>query len=237
MLRSKNQILWIVLVALLIVLGFFILGNRNSLISDIPVAINIEKEGNILMKYTATTSVIFGDNIGKISWTEGVMIFEGDAKESARMFFEGFLKPLVDEYIEAEIEKEEAIESIGIPKMILFRHVTSGEWAKNFQPTIFLDVVDTDLSKCFIDDRLRLNLNGEIYWIRLERDEYVKPKTKEKEPTNVWPVIKMEAFEGGWLQPSSFMETINTDISEMINDDRLKLIINSKIYWIKLEED
>lgn len=60
--------------------------------------------------------------------------------------------------------------TVETPEMILFRHVTSGEWAKEFKPTIFLDIVNTDLSECFIDDRLRLNLNGKIYWIRLEKD-------------------------------------------------------------------
>jgi len=32
------------------------------------------------------------------------------------------------------------------PEMILFRHVTSGEFAREFKPTIFLEIVTTDLS-------------------------------------------------------------------------------------------
>jgi hypothetical protein len=53
--------------------------------------------------------------------------------------------------------------------MILFRHVTAGEFAKEFRPSLFLEVVNTELDECFIDNRLRVSLNGEIYWIRLER--------------------------------------------------------------------
>ena len=36
-------------------------------------------------------------------------------------------------------------------------------------PMIFLRITNTNLSKCFINNRLKVDLNGEIYWIRLER--------------------------------------------------------------------
>lgn len=74
-------------------------------------------------------------------------------------------------WIRLEKDSEEEIEStIEVGEMILFRHVTSGEFAREFKPTFFLEVVNTELSRCFVDDRLRISLNGEIYWIRLEKD-------------------------------------------------------------------
>lgn len=119
-----------------------------------------------------TAGMTFGDNVGRIFWDKGIMEFEGNAKESAKIFFEVWLKPYIDEYIESEMEKKELIEvMLEEPEMILFRHVTSGEFAWEFKPTIFLEVVNTDLSRCLIGDRLRLDLNGKIYWLRLEEDE------------------------------------------------------------------
>ncbi len=281
MLRNKSQVLWIVLMALLIALAFFMLGDRSSVVQSNgdfsnteDSIVKIEEEGEIVFSlygdaeiiweqdavdYISATSVTFGDNVGKISWEEGTMTFEGNADESARMFFEGFLKPLVDEYIESELEEGRVSLGFGElePEHILFQYTTTGQLAKTFKPQWFLKVVGTDLDKCFIDGRLRLNLNGEIYWIRLEKDSeieefdpakyttdigeepgfwFAKPEEKE-EPNNVWPVIRLEAYEGGWLQPSSFMETINTDISKMINDGRLRLIINGETYWIRLRAD
>ena len=65
----------------------------------------------------------------------------------------------------------------------------------------------------------------------------IKDKPTVEEPHNTWPVIRLEAYEGGWLRPPCFLETINTDVSEMIVDNRLKLIINGEIYWIRLQKD
>ncbi len=41
--------------------------------------------------------------IGKLSWDDGIMEFEGDKKESAECFFK-FLKPYIDDYIKKELE-------------------------------------------------------------------------------------------------------------------------------------
>jgi len=56
------------------------------------------------------------------------------------------------------------------PETILFQYTTEGEFAKEFNPQWFLEVVNTDMSRCLIDSRLRLKLNGEIYWMRLEKE-------------------------------------------------------------------
>lgn len=37
--------------------------------------------------------------VGKLSWVDGVFRFEGNAEESAKVFFE-YLKRLIDEYID-----------------------------------------------------------------------------------------------------------------------------------------
>lgn len=112
--------------------------------------------------------ITFGDNVGRIFWDKGIMIFEGNVEKSAEIFFEGYLKPLIDEYIVSEMEKEEVIELIlEEPEEIMYQFYTDFD---EFQPIWFLEVVKTDMSKCFIDGRLRLNLNGKIYWIRLEED-------------------------------------------------------------------
>jgi len=42
-----------------------------------------------------------GETVGTL-WFDGPMRFEGDAEESARVFFEHFLKQLVDDYIESK---------------------------------------------------------------------------------------------------------------------------------------
>lgn len=150
---------------------YYMREDSHKFTEDVPEGyrafwLEIREESAVSLTYR-TDSITFGDNIGRIFWEKGYMEFEGDAKESAKIFFEDGLKPYIDEYIKSELEKKELVE---IPEMILFRHVTSGEWSKEFKPTVFLDVVNTDLSKCFIDSRLRINLNGEIYWIRLEED-------------------------------------------------------------------
>jgi hypothetical protein len=51
----------------------------------------------------------------------------------------------------------------------MIEFTTEGEFTKEFKPQLFLKVTGTNLSKCLINDRLRIELNGEIYWIRLER--------------------------------------------------------------------
>ena len=111
-------------------------------------------------------SITFGNDIGRLSWEDDIMRFEGDADKSAIIFFEYFLRPYIDEYIESGMEKEEL--TIEEPEQIMYLFTTSFD---NYKPQWFLKVVDTDMSRCFINGRLRLNLNGEIYWIRLEKGE------------------------------------------------------------------
>jgi len=128
-----------------------------------------EMRNKTITAFTCHSSgMTFGDNVGRISWEDGVMRFEGDADESARIFFEAWLKPTIDEYIEYELAKEEL--TIEVPEQILIEFTSTGEWKDTFKPSIFIKVTDTDLSQCFINDRLKLDLNGKIYWIRLEED-------------------------------------------------------------------
>lgn len=68
-----------------------------------------------------------------------------------------------------ELTLEEQQRLIEVPEMILFEFTTGGEFAKTFKPQLFLKITGTDLSRCFIDGRLRVDLDGEIYWIRLEK--------------------------------------------------------------------
>jgi hypothetical protein len=265
--KYSKVLLWIIIILFSFVLGTWISQKaKESIIAEVKEEL-IYDEGDIPKGYAPfwlamgnetvtplecyTTGMTFGDNVGRISWEKGVMIFEGNAEESAKIFFEGWLKQFVDEYIKSETEKEELIEE---PEQIMYLFSTSFD---NYRPQWFLKVIDTDMSKCLIDGRLRLELNGEIYWMRLEKDEkieesdlseysinvgeipgfwFAKPEGKE-EPDNIWPVIRLEAYEEGWLRPPCFLETINTDVSEMIVDDRLKLIINGKVYWIRLRAD
>ena len=61
------------------------------------------------MYHTPTTTIIFhGDDdteIGRLEWETGKFVFVGEAEESALVFFEHFVKALVDEYIGKELEK------------------------------------------------------------------------------------------------------------------------------------
>lgn len=41
--------------------------------------------------------------IARLWWSDGELRFEGNADRAAKIFFEQFLKPLVDEYIEARL--------------------------------------------------------------------------------------------------------------------------------------
>lgn len=49
---------------------------------------------------TAMTFGLGGSEYGKIHWEKGYMEFEGNAAESAKVFFNEVLKPVVDRYIE-----------------------------------------------------------------------------------------------------------------------------------------
>ena len=58
------------------------------------------------------------------------------------------------------------------PEQIMILFTTSFDYVQ-YKPTLFLKVMNADLSRVFIDGRLRVDLNGEIYWIRLEKDRYL----------------------------------------------------------------
>lgn len=82
--------------------------------SPITESKNITDNGDLLFVdlYIPPTSIIFGDDIGKLSWEDGKMKFEGDAYESAKIFFDYFLIMYIDDYIEARVKEgiiEEAI--------------------------------------------------------------------------------------------------------------------------------
>jgi len=105
------------------------------------------------------------------------------------------LKIYIDDYIDNKIAEKEAIkdkgfiiidpeenkpfeyfnpdwETFDMPSSneeILFEFTTGGVLKDNFKPQLFLKITGTDLSRCFIDGRLKVDLNGEIYWVRLER--------------------------------------------------------------------
>ena len=139
--------------------------------SPITESKNITDNGDLLFvdSYIPPTSIIFGDDIGRLSWEDGKMKFEGDAYESAKIFFDYFLIMYIDEYIEARISAL----SIDEPEMILFEFVAEGEFAKEFRPQLFLKITNVDMSKCLIGDNLRIKINDEKYWIRLEKDRYL----------------------------------------------------------------
>jgi len=82
------------------------------------------------------------------------------------------LNVLSDEALEKPVLSilSEKVFEIEAPEEILYQFTTTGEWKESFKPQLFLKVTDTDLSRCFIDGRLRVDLNGEIYWIRLEEE-------------------------------------------------------------------
>lgn len=120
-------------------------------------------EDLVVITIRPTVSMTFGDNIGKISWETGIMTFEGDADESAEIFFEECLKPMIDNYIKYG-EKEEPNNTSPIVRIVVYQ----GVWCK---PTSFLEIINTDVSEMIKDDRMKLIINNEIYWIRLEKDE------------------------------------------------------------------
>ncbi len=58
----------------------------------------------MVIQQAPATALVIGDNIGRMSWMTGELVFEGKADESAKIFFE-FLKPYVDSYIQANKDK------------------------------------------------------------------------------------------------------------------------------------
>lgn len=41
--------------------------------------------------------------VGSLSWPEGGLVFKGNAQRSANIFFYGYLKPMVDDYIDSRL--------------------------------------------------------------------------------------------------------------------------------------
>ncbi len=56
------------------------------------------------------TAIVFNDEsqkeLGMLDWTDGEFKFIGNADQSARVFFEYFLKPYIDQYIEDELRRK-----------------------------------------------------------------------------------------------------------------------------------
>ena len=55
-----------------------------------------------------TAFIIWGGDkeVGRLEWKTGKLIFTGDAEESAKVFFNQFLKPMVDAYIEENCKEK-----------------------------------------------------------------------------------------------------------------------------------
>lgn len=64
-------------------------------------------ERHFFLQPNNSLNLIFKDQdkeVGKLTWEDGKLTFEGNASESAQLFFDFFLKNLADEYIEKKIE-------------------------------------------------------------------------------------------------------------------------------------
>ena len=189
--RDKLLMIWaiVLITCLLMAFGYWIgeKADTNAQIEDTifddDSLIIGTTDSSILMKYVPSTAIVFGENIGKISWDNGVMIFEGNAEVSADLFFAYVLKPMIDEYIKSEMEKEKDFHKkewidpgindtgsqkpdtyfnsdwgiIEEPEEILFEFTTGGVLKDNFKPQLFLKITNTDLSRCFIDGRLKVD--------------------------------------------------------------------------------
>jgi len=272
-------------------------------------------EGDIV-NYEPATAIIFGDNVGKISWDNGVMVFEGDAEESAEIFFE-FLKPMIDGYIEEELSKISS-ESKDIVNNILIWDAEEGKWCwktidkwkyigeepeylyldntiedlpQNALKIIWsyyegdvgygtMDIRISELKANEIDDtKLRIEeIIGDEYiesivvnpylidigiLIHEERaieklkeikkklmeigfeygSKYESAKSEEEDElmTEEPEMIIFEFTSGDEFAktffPQTFLRINNTDLSNCLIDNRLRLNLNGEIYWIRLEKD
>jgi len=142
--------------------------------------------------FVVLVSIFFINN----SQTSRLMNIIGDILDREKIIIESIkLINERDEYIKSEMEKEKDFHKkewidpgindtgsqkpdtyfnsdwgiIEEPEEILFEFTTGGVLKDNYKPQLFLKITGTDLSRCFIDGRLRVDLNGEIYWIRLEK--------------------------------------------------------------------
>ena len=105
-----------ILLAIFLVLGC---SEKKELINvtNIPPTTDLIVVGDTVFHNFITVKpsydILFGDDnskeIGRITWEKGYLEFEGDADESARIFFEEFLKGYVDGYIQEQLEKKEPL--------------------------------------------------------------------------------------------------------------------------------
>lgn len=49
------------------------------------------------LTWTPCNSLVFGNGVGKLTWESGKCVFEGDAEESAKIFF-NYVCSLIDTY-------------------------------------------------------------------------------------------------------------------------------------------
>jgi len=67
----------------------------------------MEKSRFVDFKFNEPNCIIFwlnGREIGKLSFEEDGIKFEGDADDSAKIFFNQYVKPLVDGYFKEKLE-------------------------------------------------------------------------------------------------------------------------------------
>ena len=57
-----------------------------------------------ILEHAPITRIDIGEDMGILDWSTGKLVFTGKLDESAKIFLE-FLKPFVEEYIEAEVER------------------------------------------------------------------------------------------------------------------------------------
>jgi hypothetical protein len=67
-------------------------------------------DGSESIRFTPSATIVFGDGdieVGKLYFGSGRLVFYGNAAESAKIFFEHYLKPMVDGYIEEKLDRKE----------------------------------------------------------------------------------------------------------------------------------
>jgi len=94
---------------LIIVLFFGLVGFCFArLMLDIDIAAT-SSVGDTTVPAPASTTITIWDGdkeVGRLEWETGKLEFKGDAEESAKVFFNEFLKPIVDVYIDENCKKE-----------------------------------------------------------------------------------------------------------------------------------
>ena len=117
----RKQDYWIIIIVMFLMASFFTFGGMvgdkmaRAEIEPEPAIIDTTNTGFYVDKsplkiddpsyYDSYNTVIFGDDVGSLTWEDGKMRFEGNAEESAKIFFDYFLKPMVDGYIKSELNK------------------------------------------------------------------------------------------------------------------------------------